>query len=590
MTTHNITVTGTIFSPFNLLDVYDVYDGGYILDPMAEPLSFYYASSASGGIEPILYDESFSIFTQELSPQSIYFKSDGKKMYILGTISDRVYEYILSKPWDISSSNHITNNFYSINSQETVPTGLFFTYNGSSMYLLGVNSDSVYQYTLTNFWDISSAFYSSKSFSVGSQQSQPRGIYFKPDGSSMFVIGTEDSKITQYSLSVPWDVSTASYSTKYFSVSNQEEYPEGISFKSDGTKTYVIGSSGRIIEYKLSTAWDIGTCSYNSVFFPVSSKDFHMKDLYFRSDGKNVFVVGNEMAKAHSYTLNENWVLSGWNGGNYTFEINGGNLKIGYDDLSNIKQEIKGQYVFCESEVIFDFSKFDESKSKISKIIFDPNNGKEIETFSSYVDENNVFIFPNLSSIKTEYYPSESFYTFYNPTFIINYLDGTTINLTIPITSVQCGIYESYENKRILESLPYYKNNSNVFVFINDISKNEILIGDIYTKLPFILSANLPEKDVELPNMVKPVPIGSTIDSILEPIMPPLRSKENPVSPPIPIVIYSEYDGISIVTNNTMFMEGNEFEPDESIIILSGKTPYSEGEGISISVIADLNN
>lgn len=589
MTTHNIKVTGTDLSPFNLLDNYDICDAGYILDPMAQPLSFYYPLSVTGGFNVISYKGNFSVFEQELSPQSIFFKSDGKKMYILGTISDRVYEYILNVPWDVTTSKYITNNFYSINSQENVPTGLFFRDNGLSMYLLGVNSDSVYQYTLTNSWDVSSASYSSKFFSVGSQQSQPRGIYFKPDGSAMFVVGTVDSKITQYSLATPWDISTAYYSTKFFSVSNQEENPEGISFKSDGTKTFVIGSSARVIEYNLTTPWDITTCSYTSAYFPVSSKDFHMKDLYFTNDGKRLFLIGNEMAKSHSYVLNDNWVLSGWDTRNYSSTIYGGRLSIGYNDLSNIKQKIKGEYVFCQSEVIFDFSEFDESRSKIIKFIFDPNNGNDVQIFSSYIDENNVLVFPNLSSIKTEYYPTESFYTFYNPNFILEYIDGTTLNITIPITSVQCGIYESYKNKRVLESLPYYKNNSNVFVFVNDIYENNIHINDIYTKLPFVLSANLPEKDIELPNIIRAVPIGSTLESIIEPLAPLPRTNKNPVLPPIPIIIYSEYNGISIVTNNSIFTDGDIFESNNSLTLL-GTSPYSEGIGISISIITDLNN
>jgi len=251
MTTHNIKVTGTNLSPFDSLPNYDVLDAGYVLDPLAYPLSFYYPLTSTAGVASVSYTGNYSVFTQEISPQSIFFKSDGKKMYILGTISDRVHEYILDEAWNIKSSRYPTNNFFSINSQENVPTGLFFKDNGSSMYLLGVNSDSIYQYTLTNSWDVSSAFYSSKSFSVASQQTQPRGIYFKPDGLRVYVAGTVDSKITQYNLGIAWDISTASYSTKYFSVSDQEEFPEGISFKTDVTKTFVVGSSGRVIEYNL---------------------------------------------------------------------------------------------------------------------------------------------------------------------------------------------------------------------------------------------------------------------------------------------------------------------------------------------------
>lgn len=589
MTTYNIKVTGTNYSPFNSLCAYDVYDGGYFIDPMAAPLSFYYGSSAIGGNEPVFHIANFNVSTQEFSPQSLFFKSDGYKMFVLGTISDRVYEYNLSTPWDITSSKY-NSRFYSINSQETVPTGLFFRSNGLSMYLVGVNADSIYQYTLTNSWEVTSSSYASKSFSVGVEQNQPRGMYIKSDGLKMYVVGTSGSKITEYNLSVAWDISTASYTTKYFSVSNQESFPEGISFKSDGTKTFVVGSSGRIIEYKLSTPWDITTANYDSIYVPVSFNDSYIKDLYFKDDGNLFYIVGNENAGAYAYGLNESWVMSGWGGNNYSLSAYGGNFEIGYNDLSNIKQKTAGNYVFCDSEVIFDFSEFDQSKSRIVKILFNPDNGNNHQSFTSYVDENNSLIYPILSSIKTKYYPSELFYTYYNPNFIIDYADGTSINLTIPITSVQCGIYETYKDKNILESLPYYKNISNILLFVNDNLSNETYIGDIYTKLPFVLSANLPEKDIELPNIIRAVPIGSTIDSI-EPITPNPVTNNNPVLPPIPIIIYSEYDGISIFTNNSPFYGGDEFvNIDSSLSILSGGTPYFGGTGITISIITDLNN
>jgi hypothetical protein len=590
MTTYNIKVTGTNYSPFNSLCAYDVYDGGYFIDPMAEPLSFYYASSAIGGKESVFHIGNFQVLTQELSPQSLFFKSDGYKMFVLGTISDRVYEYDLSTPWDVQSSKY-NSKFYSINSQETVPTGLFFRSNGLSMYLVGVNADSIYQYTLTNSWEITSSFYSSKSFSVGVEQNQPRGMYIRSDGLKMYVVGTSGSKITEYNLGVAWDISTASYTTKYFSVSNQESFPEGISFKSDGTKTFVVGSSGRIIEYNLSTPWDITTANYNSIYVPISSEDSYIKDLYFKDDGNLFYVVGNENAGAYSYGLTDSWIISGWGGKNYSISSYGGNFFVGYNDLSNIKQKVDGNYVFCDSEVIFDFSEFDQTKSKIVKILFNPDNGNDHQSFTSYVDENNSLIYPILSSIKTKYYPSELFYTYYNPNFIIDYADGTSINLTIPITSVQCGIYETYKDKNILESLPYYKNISNILLFVNDNLSNETYIGDIYTKLPFILSANLPEKDIELPNLIKVVPIGSTIDSIIEPIIPNPVTNKNPVLPPIPIIIYSEYDGISIFTNNSQFYGGDELvNIDNSLTISSGGIPYFGGTGITISIITDLNN
>ena len=93
MHTNNIKVTGTNLSPFDTLTACDVCDGGYVTDPMAAPLSFFYGLSSHGGLQNVSLFSTFSVITQELSPQSLFFKSDGSKAYVLGSISDRVYEY-----------------------------------------------------------------------------------------------------------------------------------------------------------------------------------------------------------------------------------------------------------------------------------------------------------------------------------------------------------------------------------------------------------------------------------------------------------------------------------------------------------------
>ena len=636
MQTYNIKVTGTNLSPFDTLTACDVCDGGYIIDPMAAPLSFFYGLSSHGGLNDFTLSATFSVLTQELSPQSLFFKSDGRKVYVLGSISDRVYEYDLSTPWNLETATY-ASKFYSINSQETVPTGLFFKDNGSVMYLLGVNSDSIYQYDLTTPWDILSVSYASKNYSVAIEEDQPRGLFFKNDGSNAYIVGDNNKKIYQYSLGTPWDISTASYSTKYFSVSDQEMSPNGLTFKNDGSKVYVVGLSGNVFEYSLTNPWDISTAYYDSRFFSSSSFDgnVYIRDIYFKNSGESLYLIKNDSIEISQYSLVYNWELplSGMDL-YFDYDLNGADFHITYNDLRNMVFKDSGNYIFCESDVIFDFSNFDQSVSRIIKIIFDPNNGDELQKITSHF-YNGSITYPVLSSIKATYYPSDSFYTFYYPNFIINYEDGNSINLTIPLTSVQCGIFDSYKNRKIVESLTYNEKKSNILLFISDEVDNSLYIGDIYTRLPFILSANLPEKDTELPYLIKPVPVGSTIDSLDQVIIPIPKGRKNPVIPPTLIYIYSEYDGISIVVNNTFFNPSDEFtlyctttpsttipNPtglvtlsdsfkintfdvndlfpfgtvfpssgcDNSLILTTGGAPYFAGTGVTINVVADLNN
>jgi hypothetical protein len=78
--------------------------------------------------------------------------------------------------------------------------------------------------------------------------------------------------VNEYDLSTAWDITTASY-LQNFSVAAQETNPQDLFFKPDGTKMYVIGSSGDDVnEYDLSTAWDVTTASYLQNFTLVLRK------------------------------------------------------------------------------------------------------------------------------------------------------------------------------------------------------------------------------------------------------------------------------------------------------------------------------
>ena len=59
----------------------------------------------------------------------------------------------------------------------------------------------------------------------------------------MYVVGASGDDVNEYDLSVAWDVSSAVY-LQAFSVAAQENYPTGMFFKPDGTKMYVVGASG----------------------------------------------------------------------------------------------------------------------------------------------------------------------------------------------------------------------------------------------------------------------------------------------------------------------------------------------------------
>ncbi len=241
---------------------------------------------------------SFSVAAQESAPRGISFKPDGTKMYVLGTTGDDVNEYDLSTAWDISTASY--NQNFSVAGQETGPTGLFFKPDGTKMYICGASGDDVNEYDLSTAWDISTASFL-QLFSVSAQDSIPASLFFKPDGTKMYVLGDAGNDINEYDLSTAWDISTASY-LQNFSVASQETLLGGLFFKDDGTAVYVVGyNNGNVNEYNLSTAWDISTASFSQSFY-VGGQQAVAFGLFFKPDGTQMFISGQTPASIFSYS------------------------------------------------------------------------------------------------------------------------------------------------------------------------------------------------------------------------------------------------------------------------------------------------
>jgi sugar lactone lactonase YvrE len=247
------------------------------------------------------YDSvSFSVAGEETGPSDLFFSPDGLKMYIIGSIGDDVNEYNLSTPWVVSSAVYST--VFSVASQETVPTGLFFRADGTKMYIVGQTSDTVFQYTLSTPWSVATASYDSISFSVATQEINPNGLWFKPNGLSMYVVGSTGDLVYQYTLSTAWNVSTATF-LQSFSVSGQESIPNAVTFTGDGSRMFVMGQTGDDVNvYNLTTPWDISTSAFVNVF-SVSGQDTAPTGIYIKPDGTKMYIMGQTNDTVYQYTV-----------------------------------------------------------------------------------------------------------------------------------------------------------------------------------------------------------------------------------------------------------------------------------------------
>jgi len=258
------------------------------------------------GITGWNYSElSYSVGAEETTPNGLFFSPDGLNMYVNGSTGDDVNQYTLSTAWNVSTATYV--RVFSTSAQDSQPNDIFFKPDGLSMYIMGLANDTVFQYTLSTAWNISTASYASKSFSVTTQESAPVGLWFKPDGTVMYVIGTTADTVFQYTLGTAWDVSTASYASISFSVASQEGTPSQVNLSANGLKMWVTGQAGDdIIEYTLGTAWNVSTATFVNNLY-VGFQDTTPSGLFIDSTTANrVYMVGTTADTVFQYNTATN--------------------------------------------------------------------------------------------------------------------------------------------------------------------------------------------------------------------------------------------------------------------------------------------
>ena len=244
----------------------------------------------------------FSIVSQDTSPRGMTFNNDGTKMYIVGSGNDSVFQYSLSTGFDLSTASYDSVSF-SVASQDTTPIGLSFNNDGTKMYIIGNSSNTVYQYSLSTGFNLSTASYDSVSFSVSSQESSSQDLAFNNDGTKMYIVGSGSNTVYQYSLSTGFNLSTASYDSVSFSAASQEGSVRGMTFKSDGTKMYVTGAlNDSVYQYSLSTAFDISTATYDNESFSLASQTTAPNGITFSDNGTKLYMVTGSGDKVFQYS------------------------------------------------------------------------------------------------------------------------------------------------------------------------------------------------------------------------------------------------------------------------------------------------
>lgn len=201
--------------------------------------------------------------------------------------------------WDISGAVVAQEHLYPIAAGQF--EAIFFKPDGTKLYIADYSHGDVYEYNLTTPWDISTDVYVA-GFDVSAEDGCPLSMVLSTDGSKMYMAGINTGdKIFEYNLGTNWDITTAVYSTHALTTP-ATSFVMGIFFSPDGKNLiisgdFIGGAPRELTQYNLVSAWDITsavyvtTVSVGVVWSPNS--------VYFNTDGTRMFLSMEDYAGNH---------------------------------------------------------------------------------------------------------------------------------------------------------------------------------------------------------------------------------------------------------------------------------------------------
>ncbi len=212
-----------------------------------------------------------------------------------------------SRSADITSARLVG----SVDSEDFTPRAVTLSSDGTKMYVGGDAADEINEFTLSVPWDITTAtFVQASSTAVPGGDEGPEGLAINTDGTTLFVAGRNDEVIIQYDLSTPWDISTMAYVASTSVVAHEIQL-SGLAVKPDGTKLYITGSGDDdVTQFDLSTSWDITSASYVGQYDTDVEGNEDPTGVTFTADGTRMLVVNNQYEKVNLFTLATPWDIT----------------------------------------------------------------------------------------------------------------------------------------------------------------------------------------------------------------------------------------------------------------------------------------
>jgi len=238
---------------------------------------------------------SFDVNAQAVDPQSMFFSDDGKKVFVLDRATDTIFEYTLSIAYDVGSTVTFSGNSFSVTTEETSPVTISFNTDGTRMFMAGQANDTFFQYSLSIGFDLGSTVaLIAGNHNVGTEDNNPTSIEWKADGTKFFMVGRQTNSVYEYTVSVAYDLSsTVTFTGNSFSVAAQDTAPESVRFSPDGKRFFISATIANVVnEYSLTTPFSLASgVTFTGNSFDYTNEGTVAISVAFKPSGTSMYLL-----------------------------------------------------------------------------------------------------------------------------------------------------------------------------------------------------------------------------------------------------------------------------------------------------------
>lgn len=233
---------------------------------------------------------------------SVCISGDGLALYALNRSSDQIFSFEINEAFDALTAVP-DHKVLALTATDTVPESFYLTPDGEHLYVIGSTNDRVTEFSLSTPGDLNTATsvsFRSLAATIG-QIGYAAGVWVSADGVRMCISNMTGPTITMWTMSTPFLVSSASRITT-LDTSAYDTEPAAVQLNQAGTNLYFIGrASNKLFRFVLGTAFDLTTATF------VAEADFSAyaagaAGFAFGEDGNSLTIISQALV-VHSLTV-----------------------------------------------------------------------------------------------------------------------------------------------------------------------------------------------------------------------------------------------------------------------------------------------